>query len=97
VKGFLYHSKLDDTPDLTLALYRMLALDAAHAQVLRPEPRGNSEIHLLGASGTATIRDMTAERLSISLRKTGKRLHAIFKPGLWPSEVQNLPAPSCII
>jgi hypothetical protein len=72
-------------------------LDAAHGQVLRPEPRGNSEIHLLGASGTATIRDMTAERLSISLRKTGKRLHAIFKPGLWPREVQRLPAPSCII
>jgi hypothetical protein len=59
--------------------------------------RGNSEIHLLGASGTATIRDMTAERLSISLRKTGKRLHAIFKPGLWPRKVQSLPAPSCII
>jgi len=27
-------------------------------------------------------RDTTAERLSISLRKTGKRLHAICKPGL---------------
>jgi hypothetical protein len=37
------------------------------------------------------------ERLSISLRKTGKRLHAIYKPGLWPREVQSLPAPSCII
>lgn len=72
-------------------------LDAAHTQVLRPEPRGNSEIHLLGASGSATIRDMTAERLSISLRQTGKRLHAIFKPGLWPREVQSLPAPSCVI
>ena len=59
-------------------------------------PRGNSEIHLLGASGTATIRDMTEERLSISLGKTGKRLHAIFKPGLWPREVQSLPAPSRI-
>ena len=43
------------------------------------------------------IRDTTAERLSISLRKTGKRLHAICKPGLWPREVQSLPAPSCII
>jgi hypothetical protein len=52
---------------------------------------------LLGASGTATIRDMTAERLSISLRETGKRLHAIFKPRLWPREVQSLPVPSCII
>jgi hypothetical protein len=67
-------------------------LEPSSASVL-----SHSEIHLLGASGTATIRDMTAERLSISLRKTGKRLHAIFKPGLWPREVQSLPAPSCII
>src|SRR6516164_7211512 len=37
------------------------------------------------------------ERLPISLRKTGKRLHAICKPGLWPREVQTLPALSCII
>ena len=37
------------------------------------------------------------ERLPISLRKTGKRLHAICKPGLWPREVQSLPAPTCII
>jgi hypothetical protein len=44
----------------------------------------------------ARHRDTTAERLSISLRKTGKRLHAICKPGLWPSEVQSLPTPSCI-
>jgi hypothetical protein len=72
-------------------------LNAAHAQVLRPEPRGNSEIHLVGASGTATIGDVAAERLSISLRKTGKRFHAIFKPGLWPMEVQSLPAQSHII
>ena len=50
-----------------------------------------------GASGTATIRNTTAEHLSISLRKTGKRLYAICKPGLWPREVQSLPAPSCII
>ena len=48
-------------------------------------------------SGTATIRDTTAEGLPISLRKTGKRLHAICKPGLWPREAQSLPAPSCII
>jgi hypothetical protein len=41
-------------------------------------------------------RDTTAKRLSLSLRKTGKRLHAICKPGLWPREVQSLPAPSCI-
>ena len=45
------------------------------------------------------IVDLLAEiiRVSISLRKTGKRLHAICKPGLWPREVQSLPAPSCII
>jgi len=34
---------------------------------------------------------------SLSLRKTGKRLHALFKPGRWPRDVQSLPAPSCII
>ena len=44
-----------------------------------------------------TIRDTIAEPLSISLRKTGKRLHAICKPGLWPREVQSLPASSCIV
>jgi hypothetical protein len=45
------------------------------------------------------IVDLMAEiiRVSISLRKTGKRLHTIRKPGLWPGEVQSLPAPSCII
>ena len=35
--------------------------------------------------------------LSVSLRETGKRLHAIFKPRLWPGEVQSLPAPSCVV
>jgi len=49
-------------------------------------------------SGAGTIRDMTAAHLfSISLWKTGKRLNAIFKPGLWPREIQSFPAPSCII
>src|SRR5215469_6405422 len=43
------------------------------------------------------IRDTTAERLSISFRKAGKRRHAICKPGPWPRELQSLPAPSCII
>jgi hypothetical protein len=62
-----------------------------------PNREAIRRFHLLGASGTATIRDMTAERLSTSLRKTGKRLHAIFKPGLWPREVQSLPAQSRII
>ena len=33
----------------------------------------------------------------MSLRKTGKRLYAICKPGLWPTDVQSLPTPSCII
>jgi len=87
----------DDSPERAAEGAPDRQLDAVHAQVLRPEPRGNSEIHLLGASGTATNRDMTAERLSISLRKTDKRLHAIFKSRLWPREVQSLPAPSCII
>jgi NAD(P)H dehydrogenase (quinone) len=54
--------------------------------------------NLLSVLSTSSLpRDTTAERLSISLRKTGKRLHAICKPGLWPREVQSLPAPSCII
>jgi len=45
------------------------------------------------------IVDLVAEiiRVYISLRKTGKRLHTIRKPGLWPREVQRVPAPSCII
>ena len=43
--------------------------------------------------------DLVAEiiRVSISLRKTGKRLHAICKSGLWPRKVQSLPSPCCII
>ena len=35
---------------------------------------------MIAVSDPATIRDMRAERLSISLGKTGKRLHAIRKP-----------------
>jgi hypothetical protein len=44
------------------------------------------------------IVDLLAEiiRVSISLWKTGKRRHAICKPGAWPREVHSLPAPSCI-
>lgn len=44
------------------------------------------------------IVDLMAEiiRVSISLRKAGKRRHAICKPGAWPREVHSLPAPSCI-
>src|SRR5258708_4366960 len=48
-------------------------------------------------TGSATIRDTTAERLSISLRKAGSRRHAICKAGAWPREVHSLPPPSCII
>src|SRR5580704_12954088 len=48
-------------------------------------------------TGSTTSRDTTAERLSISLRKAGKRRHAICKLGAWPREFQSLPAPSCII
>jgi len=47
-------------------------------------------------TGSTTIRDTTAERVSISLRKAGKRRHAICKPGAWPREVHSLPAPSYI-
>jgi hypothetical protein len=47
-------------------------------------------------TGSATIRDTTAECLSISLRKAGKRRHAICEPGAWPREVHSVPAPSCI-
>ena len=91
---------LNDTSGVSNGPVKVPRIDSStqHApRSFRAEPRGNSEIHLLGASGTATIRDMTAERPSISLRQTGKRLHAIFKPGLWPRENQSLPAPSCII
>jgi hypothetical protein len=42
----------DDSPERAAEGASDRRLDAAHAQVLRPEPRGNSEIHLLGASGT---------------------------------------------
>jgi hypothetical protein len=47
-------------------------------------------------TGSTAIRDTTAERLSISLRKAGNRRHAIRKAGAWPREVHSLPAPSCI-
>src|SRR5262245_40327797 len=38
-----------------------------------------------------------AKKLSRSLRKTGKRMHPICKPGLWQKEVQGVPAPSRIL
>src|SRR6266576_4967937 len=53
--------------------------------------RGNSEIHSLDEPA-AQRSGTRAERLSTSLRKAGKRRHAIGKPGAWPREVHSLPA-----
>src|SRR6185369_8781328 len=58
--------------------------------------QSNSQVHSLDETGSTTITDTTAERLSRSLRKAGKRRHAICKPRAWPREVHSLPAPSCI-
>jgi hypothetical protein len=57
-----------------------------------------SEIHLLGRIRHRNDQGYDSRTsFHISLRKTGKRLHTIFEPGLWPRKVQSLPAPPCII